>query len=174
MSVDVDVYNAASLKNDLLVRDPPVTLPFLAVQNGITDDPTAIATIKAYVSDQVESAVSDPPASIGAPAKADIPAVVVFRPSGNGFVVTATDGDDPAKTTIGDGVATIKIEATADLKDTSTDFPFSRVDFYVAVTVGDISELRFIESVAGNSATVKTLGDTDSDERRELDLCDRG
>ena len=32
-SVDVDAYNASSLTDDLLVRDP-VVLPFLAVQNG--------------------------------------------------------------------------------------------------------------------------------------------
>ena len=68
----------------------------------------------------------------------------------------------PCNTTIEDGDATIEIEATADLTDASTDFPFSRVDFYVVVeaTLGDatVNELRFIGSVAGNSATVKTAG----------------
>ena len=54
-SVDVDAYNASSLIDDLLVRDP-VELPFLAVQNGDDGTPAAIETIKAYVSDQVGAA----------------------------------------------------------------------------------------------------------------------
>ncbi len=159
-SVDVDAYNASSLTDDLLVRDP-VELPFLAVQDG-TGTPDAIETIKAYVSDQVGSAngVSSTAGDIATPDADDI-SQVTFRSGGGGFAVTATDGSDAGATTIEDGDATIEIEATADLDDTSTDFPFSRVDFYVVVeaTLGDatVNELRFIGSVDGNSATVKTL-----------------
>ena len=163
-SVDVDVYDASSLTDDLLVREPPVVLPFLAVQNGATDnDPEAIATIKAYVSDQVGTAdgVSSGAGDIGTPENDDIPQVE-FRTGGT-FAVTATDGAD--NTTIEDGDATIEIEAKAGLSDASTDFPFSRVDFYVHVEVmvgnATVNELRFIRSVAGNSATVKTVDDPD-------------
>ena len=160
-SMTVDRYNASSLTPDLLKRDPPVVLPFLAVQdaNGMR---TAITAIKAYVSDQVGAAdgVESGSGDIATPDDDDIPEVE-FRTDEEGFGVTATDGGDNGNTTITDGDATIELEATADLSDASTDFPFSRVDFYVAVEVMDgdanITELRFIKSVAGNRATPKTL-----------------
>ncbi len=108
------------------------------MQNGADDTQLeAIATIKAYVSDQVGTAdgVSSGAGDIGTPEGDNIPQVE-FR-SGGTFAATATDGAD--NTTIEDGDATIEIEAKAGLSDASTDFPFSRVDFYVhvAVTVGD-------------------------------------
>ena len=105
------------------------------------------------------------PATIDAPAAADDIPDVEFRdraragsrsqPPTDLLVMGMGMGTLPS----GRSEATIEIKATADLPDASVDFPFSRVDFYAEVTVGDdISELRFIESVAGNSATVKTTG----------------
>ena len=165
----VDAYNASSLTDDLLVRGP-VEFPYLALQSAATATPAAIASIKAYVSDQVGVAVSDPATEgIVAPETDDIPAVTGFR-SGGAFTVTATDGtdgttDDP-NTTIEDGDNTVEITATAQMEDESTDFPFSRVDFYAEATTDDgdngtFSELRLIATVSGLSATVKTTTDPD-------------
>ena len=63
--------------------------------------------------------------------------------------------------------ATIEIEATAELPDNSTDFPFSRVDFYVEVTVMVVTIREDRQTLTTNSglserwlvteATVKTL-----------------
>ena len=166
----VDAYNASSLTDDLLVRGP-VEFPYLALQNGMAGQPEHIAAIKAYVSDQVGTpAGQSATEGIVEPDGDDIPQVTGFRVGGGGFTVTATDGDD--NTTVEDGDNMVEITATADLPDESTDFPFSRVDFYAEVTVtvagDDYSELRLIATVDGNSATVKTLGAAaDNDERRE-------
>ena len=153
-STTVDAYDASALTDDIIVRDA-VVLPFAAVQDG-TQVVTAIADIKAYVSDQVGTAAGVE-AAIDAPAAADIPKVDVLRIGGS-FTVTATNEDDVA--TVAKGDATVKLTATAELPDASTDFPFSRVDFYAeaTVTVDGVaySELRLIATVDGNSATVKT------------------
>ena len=166
----VDEYNEPDLMDDIIVRDA-VELPFAALGTATPDspdplsDPVAampIVNITAYVSDQVTTAASEP-ASIDAPATADIPQVTGFRDS-DGFVVKATDGKTGGtNTTVDKDESTVTLRARAELPDESADFPFTRVDFYAEVTVkvrdngDDVTELWFIESVSGLSATVKTV-----------------
>ena len=129
-----------------------------------------IASIKAYVSDQVGTPAGVAAEAIVAPPSEDIPQVTGFRGM-DAFTVTATNGDEGG-TTVKEGENMVELTATAKLPDASTDFPFSRVDFYAEVTV-DVpgtdgimsmySELRLIATVDGNSATVKTAKDDGRD-----------
>ena len=165
-STTLDAYDASSLTDDLLVRGP-VELPFLAVQNGTMV--TGIDVIKAYVSDQAVTATSGDAVADVTPDRGDIPEVKNILRSDGAFTVTATNDAD--ETAVSKDDSTVKLSATAQLPDESTDFPFSRVDFYAEVSVdldndpdtsNDIvTELWFIESVSGLSATVKTVDDPD-------------
>ena len=182
----VDEYNESDLMDDIIVRDA-VELPFAALQiatplvletEQTPEAATPIVTITAYVSDQVGTTAGEP-ASIDAPATADIPQVTGFR-GFDGFVVTATDGKTgDNNTTVGKDESTVTLRARAELPDESTDFPFARVDFYAEVTVEvgvvdgngtDVTELWFIESVSGLSATVKTVETPGRDWTYEVEI----